>query len=131
MSKEMDGLMKKNNMIPKPTEAELAILQVLWRLGPSTAREVQREMDKAKTTVLTLLQIMVDKGFVARDDSSYAHVYTAKFSQEKMQKNLLSDMTERLFEGSSYQLVMKALSMKKLSKQELDEIYMLLEKYNE
>lgn len=115
--------------IPRPTEAELQILQVLWRRGPSTAREVQGEMSRAKTTVLTLLQIMAQKGLVVRDESSYAHVYKARFSQEQMQKRILRDTLNRAFDGSTYQLVMKALSMKKLSDEEMTEIHRMLEEH--
>ncbi|MFB3786624.1 MAG: BlaI/MecI/CopY family transcriptional regulator [bacterium] len=119
----------KRNPFPKPTEAELAILHILWRRGPSTAREIQQEMGRAKTTVLTLLQIMARKGLVQRDESTYAHVYEACVSQDQTQKHLLGDIARRAFDGSTYQMVMKALSMKKLSEDELKEIYKILENY--
>ena len=115
--------------IPKPTEAELDILRVLWRRGPSTAREVQQEMNRAKTTVLTFLQIMTQKGLVVRDESTYAHVYKARFSQEQIQKNILRDALNRAFDGSTYQLVVRALSMRKLSEEELAELHEVLEEH--
>lgn len=121
----------KKRKIPKPTEAELAILQILWSRGPSTAREVQQEMERAKTTVLTLLKIMVEKRLVCRDDSSYTHVYEARFTQEQMQKHLLVDIADRAFKGSTYQMVMKALSLKKLKKNELEEIQKILDEQEE
>lgn len=128
-NRELNESMKKRieKKIPKPTEAELAILHILWELGPSTARDVQLKMDRAKTTVLTLLQIMVQKGLVERDESSYAHVYKARFTQKQIQKQILRDIVNRAFDGSTYQLVMKALAMKKMSDEELKEIHRTLE----
>ena len=119
--------MKKKN-IPKPTEAEMVILDILWDQGPSTAREVQHKTNRAKNTVLTLLQIMERKGLVTRDDSSYAHVYHAKYSQEDVQQTVLQDVVGKVFKGSTYSLVLKALSLKTLSEDELDEIHNILEK---
>ena len=63
----------------KPTDAELAILRVLWARGPSTVREVAREMgrERAYTTILKFLQIMTEKRLVRRDESLRSHVYEA------------------------------------------------------
>jgi len=89
----------------KPTEGELAILQVLWRLGPSTVRQVNDELNRDKTTgyttTLKLLQIMSEKGLVQRDESERTHVYRARVSQEKTQRNLVSDLLQRAFGGSA------------------------------
>ena len=113
----------------KPTEAELAILQVLWARGPSTVREVAREMgrENAYTTILKLLQIMTEKRLVRRDESPRTHVYEAAWSQRETQQWLVTDLLERVFEGSASTLVMQALAAKKTSRKELDEIRKLLD----
>ena len=122
--------MKKSINI-KPTQAELEILGVLWKRGPSLVREVQKELGRTRTTVLKFLQIMTEKGLVVRDESSYAHVYKARYSEQQTQKHLVSDLMSRAFGGSAHQLIMQALSVKKVSKDELDEIENLLENLKE
>lgn len=118
--------------IPRPTDAELAILRVLWDRGPSTVREVHDTLsatqDTGYTTVLKLMQIMTEKGLVTRDESQRAHVYSARHSQQKMQRQIVSDVIERAFGGSPAQLVMQALSGRKASADELNEIRELLDK---
>jgi len=115
---------------PRPTNAELEILNVLYRRGPSTVREVHREINKTKptvyTTVLKMMQIMADKGLVKRDESARAHVYEARLTQEQTQRQLVSDLLQRAFEGSAARLVMHALSAKKTSPEELASIKALL-----
>lgn len=122
--------MPKNDL-PKPTEAELAILRVLWQRGPSTVREVteylQDERGTGYTTALKLMQIMTEKGLVARDESSRTHIYKAVATAETTQRQLVSDLLERAFGGSAQQLVMQALSSKRASKAELAEIRSLLD----
>jgi len=116
---------------PRPTDAELAILRVLWDLGPSTVRDVHERLGQQRrvgyTTVLKLLQIMNDKGLVRRDQSSRSHVYEATCSQEQTQGQLVGDLLDRAFGGSAMQLVVQALSSKKVSNQELAEIRQLLD----
>jgi predicted transcriptional regulator len=115
----------------KPTEAELAILHVLWRLGPSTVREVWDRINPAQktgyTTVLKLLQIMFEKGLVRRDDTARSHIYEAAVSEEQTQRQVLGHLLERLFAGSAPKLVMQALAVKKASRAELAEIRKLLD----
>ncbi len=122
--------MPKNDL-PKPTEAELAILRVLWQRGPSTVREVtehlQDERGTGYTTALKLMQIMTEKSLVARDESSRTHIYEAVATAETTQRQLVSDLLERAFGGSAQQLVMQALSSKRASKAELAEIRSLLD----
>ena len=114
----------------KPTEAELAILNVLWERGTSTVRQVQGELEASRgtgyTTTLKLMQIMLEKGLVKRDDSSHAHVYQASYTRGKAQKQLLGQLVDQVFEGSAQQLVMKALSSKKSTPEELAEIKRLI-----
>ncbi|WP_153800739.1 BlaI/MecI/CopY family transcriptional regulator [Foetidibacter luteolus] len=115
----------------KPTESELEILQVLWEKGKATVREVHEELsvykDSGYTTTLKLMQIMYDKGLVARDDSSKTHIYEALVSRDSTQKQMVGKMVTSLFGGSTSQLVMQALGSTPPSQQELDEIQKLLD----
>ena len=113
----------------KPTDAELAILRVLWARGPSTVRQVAEVMGRETgyTTVLKLMQIMTEKGLVVRDESQRAHVYEASHSEQRMQRHIVADLVERAFGGSPAKLVMQALSGRKASAAELNEIRELLD----
>ena len=117
----------------KPTESELEILQILWKNGMATVRDVHEELALTKevgyTTTLKLMQIMHEKGLVKRDESMRTHVYQPAVNKEKTQKHLLTKMIDSLFGGSSTQLVLQALgsSDQKVSAAELDEIQKLIE----
>jgi len=115
--------------LPKPTDAELEILQVLWRLGPSTVKTVQEALGKTTgyTTALKFLQIMTEKGLVRRDESQRAHVYQAACSKDETQQQLLAGLLKRAFAGSTSQLVMQALASKRATASELEEIKKLIE----
>ena len=110
----------------RPTDAELAILGVLWERGPSTVRAVCEQLNRVRptgyTTVLKLMQIMADKGLVSRDERQQSHVYAARRSERQTQKLLLRDLLERAFGGSAQKLVLGALSAKSVSPAELAEI---------
>jgi predicted transcriptional regulator len=112
----------------KPTDAELAILTVLWSRGPSTVRQVASAMDREAgyTTVLKLLQIMTEKGLVTRDESARTHIYAPAYTEDQTQRQLVMDLVERAFDGSSAKLVLQALASKKATPEELDEIRKLL-----
>lgn len=118
----------------KPTNAELDILGVLWKRGPSTVREVhaglERGADVGYTTILKLLQIMAEKGLVRRDESVRTHVYAARVTEEATQRRLVSDLLDRAFGGSALGLVMHALSAKNVTPRELQEIRKLLDDMN-
>ncbi len=117
----------------KPTESELEILQILWRKGLATVREVHEELARTKdvgyTTTLKLMQIMNEKGIVRRDDSMRTHVYQAAVNKERTQKHLLNKMIDSLFGGSPTQLVIQALGDEshKASSEELEKIQALLD----
>ncbi|HYO51700.1 BlaI/MecI/CopY family transcriptional regulator [Archangium sp.] len=118
--------------LPRPTDAELGILRVLWERGPSTVREVHEALNKDEegtgyTTVLKLMQIMTEKGLVKRDESQRAHVYSARATQQKTQRQLVTDLLDRAFGGSPARLAMQALSTKKASAEELAELRKLLD----
>ena len=110
----------------KPTESELEILQVLWKKGLATVREVHEDLaalkDAGYTTTLKLMQIMHEKGLVKRDDSMRTHIYQAAVSKERTQKHLLGKMIDSLFGGNSTQLVIQALGEHKASEEELEKI---------
>jgi predicted transcriptional regulator len=120
---------------PRPTDAELEILNVLWQRGPSTVREVYEEMNERRptgyTTILKLMQIMADKGFVKRDETQRAHVYEAKLAQDQTQRQLIGDLVDRAFNGSAAKLILQALSTKKATSEELSEIREILNKFEE
>lgn len=115
---------------PKPTDAELIILNVLWERGPSTVREVHdivsADRDLAYTTTLKFLQIMTGKGLTLRQEQGRSHVYRARYGADETQKRLVSDLLERAFGGSSAKLVMQALATKRASADDLREIRRLL-----
>lgn len=116
---------------PRPTDAELGILRILWERGPSTVRHVHemlaRERPTAYTTALKLLQIMTEKGLVRRDESDRTHVYQARLSEEQTQRQLIRDLLDRAFGGSASKLVMQALASRKASAEELSEIRKLID----
>jgi BlaI family penicillinase repressor len=122
--------MAKGKSIPRPTDAELAILRVLWRYGPSTVRRVHDVLGAEKpigyTTVLKFMQIMTEKGLLLRDETQRSHVYRPQVPAEKTQQQLVGDLLERAFEGSAQRLVMQALSTKRVTPEELAQIRALL-----
>jgi BlaI family transcriptional regulator, penicillinase repressor len=115
---------------PRPTDSELSILRVLWTLGPSTVRDVHEQLNRhaptGYTTVLKMLQIMTEKGLVVRDETERAHIYEARHSEQKTQRQLLVDLADRAFGGSAAKLVMQALSGRKTSAEDLGAIRDLL-----
>jgi BlaI family penicillinase repressor len=118
---------------PRPTDAELEILTVLWSRGPSTVRSVHEVIAQRRgaqyTTVLKMLQIMDEKGLVKRDESERAHVYRASQPKETTQRQLAGDLLHRAFDNSAKSLLLGALSSQKTSKQELDELRAMLDEY--
>ncbi len=121
--------------LPRPTDAELDILTVLWRLGQATVRDVHEQLERGEdaqtgyTTSLKLLQIMHGKGLVQRDDSQRAHVYQATLSKQQTQELLLGDLTRRAFDDSPALLALQALgSTKRARPEELAQIKTLLDR---
>jgi BlaI family penicillinase repressor len=117
--------------LPRPTDAELAILRVLWARGPSTVRQVHdvlsRERPAAYTTALKLLQIMTEKGLVSRDERDRSHIYQARLTEAQTQRQLVRDLLDRAFGGSAAKLVMQALAARRASPEELLEIRRLID----
>jgi BlaI family penicillinase repressor len=118
---------------PRPTDAELEILTVLWSRGPSTVRQIHEAIVRRKpaqyTTVLKFMQIMADKGLVRRNEEQRAHIYEPARPREWTQRQLAGDLLQRAFNGSAKSLMMGALSARKASKGELAELRRLLDDY--
>jgi len=119
---------------PRPTDAEVAILRVLWKRGPSSVREVldavnaRRAEPLAYTTVLRFLQIMTEKGHVVREDGERGHIYAPSTPAERTKDQFVRDLLDRVFGGSVQELVLQALGARKISRNELREIRKLLDK---
>ena len=120
---------------PRPTDAELSILRVLWERGASTVRQVHEALaetrDTGYTTTLKLMQIMADKGLVRRNETARTHIYSAIAGQEQTQRQLVQDLVDRAFGGSAAQLVLRALSADAASDDELKEIRKMIDDYRE
>ena len=116
-----------------PTKAELAILRVLWTEGPLSVRDVQAILERTKptgyTTALKLMQIMADKGLVDRDDTVRPQIYRARYSEDRTQKQLLTDLIQRVYGGSVKALVLHAIGTQKPSADDLDKITKLLDRF--
>lgn len=115
----------------EPTEREFAILEILWKRGSCTVRDVQEALseneDVGRTTVLKLMQIMFDKGLVKRDESEHSHTYTATLKQEEVQEQMVGRFMKRVFGGSALSLMTRALAVKGASKKDTEKIRKLLE----
>jgi predicted transcriptional regulator len=124
------SIMSKSGPL-KPTDAELAVLRVLWRSGPSTVRQVWEQLSRTRqtgyTTVLKIMQIMFDKGLVARDEAERSHVYQPRLSETQTQRQAVGHLLDNVFSGSAPKLVMQALATKKATPEELAEIRRLLD----
>jgi BlaI family transcriptional regulator, penicillinase repressor len=126
--------MRSENSTPRPTNAELEILTVLWSIGPATVRDVydvirRRRPAAQYSTTLKFMQIMAEKGLALRDETQRAHVYSAAKSREWTQRQLAGDLLERAFSGSAKALLVGALSARRASRAELAEIRKLLDEY--
>ncbi len=121
-----------SNPIPKPTESELEILQILWQKGSATVREVHEELSKNKdsgyTTTLKIMQIMTEKTLVSRNETNRTHIYTAAVPEEAMQQTLLDRFIDTAFRGSAMKLVMQALGNHETSADELAKIQQLIDR---
>jgi BlaI family penicillinase repressor len=117
----------------QPTAGELEILKVLWDRGPSTVRDVMQalheERPRAYTSVMSLLNVMTDKGLVVREPEGRAFVYRPKVQRERTLRRMVGDLLGRAFEGSAHELVAHLLDQKKPSAAELDEIRRTIAEY--
>ena len=117
----------------RPTKLELSILNVLWQKGPATVREIHAIVEESKptavNTVLRMLQIMTEKSLVTRDDTVRPQIYRARYSQQQTQTHLVKDLIQRAFDGSVKDMVMRALSTRRLSPKTLKAMEKLLEEF--
>jgi len=118
---------------PLPTDAEIAILAVLWRQGASTVREVHEALgkDSGYTTTLKLLQLMFEKALVVRNERYRSHVYEARAPKEQTQRQIAGDLMKRVFDGSARSLVLGALAAQPASRKDLEEIRRVLDELEE
>jgi BlaI family transcriptional regulator, penicillinase repressor len=118
---------------PHPTKAELDILRVLWTEGPLSVRQVRNLLDRSKptgyTSVLKTMQIMTEKGLVERDDTVRPQIYKARYSQDRTQKQMLTDLIQRVYGGSVRALVLHALGTRNLSPADLEAMQKLLDRF--
>jgi BlaI family penicillinase repressor len=118
--------MKIKNNPAKPTEAQLDVLNVLWERGALTVRQVHEELSRSKptqyTTTLKIMQVMANRGLVTRDESERSHVYHAHIKREDAQRQIASDLMNRVFAGSVRRLLVSALGTKRASLKEIDEL---------
>jgi predicted transcriptional regulator len=116
----------------QPTEVEMQILRILWDLGPSGVREIHRRLEAAKgtsySTTVKMLAVMLDKGLVTRDEEAQPHVYKAALTREGAGRRLVRDLIDKVYDGSVHSLVLQALSTRRATQEERDEIRRLLDK---
>ncbi len=119
-----------NKYVNKPTEGELEILQILWRLGPCTVKQVNEIMNEKKdvgyTTSLKMLQIMLEKGLCIREAEGKLHIYKASIKEQAVKRNYLKDMIDQVFEGSPMEMVVQTLGNYKASPKEITELKKLI-----
>ncbi|MFN8279778.1 MAG: BlaI/MecI/CopY family transcriptional regulator [Saprospiraceae bacterium] len=115
----------------RPTQAELEILQVLWKCGASTVKQVNEYLNEKKprgyTTTLKLMQIMAEKGLVDRTADGKMHIYTARYAEDQVKKSVVSSLVDQVFEGAAMELVIQALGNYKPSHEEISELKSLLD----
>jgi BlaI family penicillinase repressor len=125
--------MKRPHDLPKPTDAEIAILNILWDYGPATVRQVHDYLAQTKpsqyTTTLKLMQIMAEKGLLERDEAERSHVYHPVIKREEVQQQMAAHLMDRVFGGSARSLLMGALGARRASKKELAELRQMLDEY--
>ncbi len=133
LSRKQQNMSRKK--VKKPTEAELEILEILWRRQPASVRQVHEELAGKRatgyTTTLKLMQIMAEKGMVTRDTSRRTHLYTAVLSREEVQDSMLKKLLGGVFRGASGRLAMQLLGHDKPGKEEIQKIKALLEQWEE
>jgi BlaI family penicillinase repressor len=117
---------------PQPTEVEMQILRILWDLGPSPVREIHRRLEAAKgtsySTTVKMLAVMLEKGLVTRDEQAQPHIYKAALTRDGAGKRLVRDLIDKVYNGSAHSLVLQALSTRRATQEERDEIRRLLDK---
>jgi BlaI family penicillinase repressor len=131
----MRGALMRELGSSQPTAVELEILRILWDLGPSPVREVHARLNQAKgtnySTSVKMLSVMLAKGLVKRDDQATPHIYKAAITRDRAAKKFLSELIEKVYDGSAMSLVLQALAGGKASKEEIEEARKLLDEMEE
>ena len=127
---------QEQNDLPEPTRAQLEILQVLWKHGPSTVRFVNDKLNQGKqalsyTSTLKLMQIMHEKGMVIRDESSMTHIYNAALEEQKTKGLVLKKFVDAMYNGSVKNLMLELMGQEKTTNKEWDNIKDLLNKLDD
>ena len=121
--------------LPQPTEVELQILRILWELGPSTAREIHNRLEADKgtsySTSVKMLSVMLDKRLVKRDERAQPHVYRAVLTREHAGRRMITELIDKIYNGSAATLVLQALAARRASATELDEVRKLLDQIDQ
>ena len=119
--------------LPKPTDAEIDILNIIWDHGAATVRQVHDRLSVTKpsqyTTTLKLMQILAEKGLLLRDQSERSHVYRASLAREQLQRDVAGYLLQRVFRGSARSLLVGALAAKRTSPEELADLRKMLDDY--
>lgn len=122
--------MSKESFI-QPSEGELEILQILWKIEPATVRQVHEALSANKavgyTTTLKQIQRMLDKNLISREEREGGHYYRSNIPQQQTRQNLVDKLAQQLFEGSGTQLAIQALGTGKVNAEELAELEKLLQ----
>ncbi|MBC8032558.1 MAG: BlaI/MecI/CopY family transcriptional regulator [Chitinophagaceae bacterium] len=126
---------EEKHSFSEPTKSELEILQVIWKHGAATVRFVNEQLNEQKrevqyTSTLKLMQIMVEKGLLKRDETQMKHVYSSAVEEAKTKSLLLDKFVENMYNGSASSLMMQLLGNKKTTKEELDAIKKLIDQLN-
>jgi predicted transcriptional regulator len=120
--------------LPRPTDAEVAILRILWRDGPSTVRHIRAALETARgtavghTTALKFVQIMCEKGLLDRNVAKSPQVFRPRRSEQETQRQIVSDLLHRVFGGSTRKLMLQLLGVKQASAAEIREVEKLLDR---
>ncbi len=117
----------------KPTPSEMEILQILWKNGPSSVKQVNEILSEKKpkgyTTTLKIMQIMADKGMVSRESEGKLHIYAANYDETQVKKSAVNNMVEQVFEGAAMELVLQTLGNYKPTHDEIKELKELLSQF--
>ncbi len=115
-----------------PTELELEILKIIWREGPSPVKQVQRALvgfrNLAYSSVTTIMNIMVEKKYLARKKGRASFIYRPRISQAATTERMLKDMVNRAFDGSAATVMLKLLETSELDDSEVKKIRSFLDR---
>ena len=116
-----------------PTPGELEVLQLLWQRGPCTVRQVLDELNRVRprayTSVMSLLNVMVDKKLLRRKPYGRAFLYSPRVEEQSTLREMVGDLVERAFGGSAELLVAHALEQTDPSPEELNQMRRMIDEF--